>query len=121
MYPLGYRLILLHSMGDLLGFNGFLNGTTPFSPKEHKVLYKTEREYLDFAIGNTYKDTCEYPRFWNESGQRVLKESNVNFSQLVGCFDSEFDQVCVSSSPMVISSNSDARTVWRYGSLRCFP
>ena len=81
-------------MSDLIGFEGFLNSSTPFSPLEHKVLYKSDRYYHDFKIGNTYKQKCEYPRFWNESGQIVLKDSNANFSQLEGCYDSEFDQVC---------------------------
>jgi len=80
-------------MGDLIGFETFLNATTPFSAKEHKAVYKTNVTYHDFTIGNNYNASCEYPRFWNNSGQRVLKESDPVFSQLVGCYDSEFDQV----------------------------
>jgi alpha-1,3-glucan synthase len=80
-------------MGDLVGFENFLNTTTPFNPKEHKAVYKTNVTYQDFSIGNNYNSTCDYPRFWNGSGQRVLKESDPVFSQLVGCYDSEFDQV----------------------------
>lgn len=80
-------------MGDLLGFENFLNTTTPFSAKEHKAIYKTNITYNDFTIGNNYNASCEYPRFWNGSGQRVLKDSDPVFSQLVGCYDSEFDQV----------------------------
>ncbi|KAI9869705.1 MAG: Cell wall alpha-1,3-glucan synthase ags1, partial [Watsoniomyces obsoletus] len=79
-------------MGDLIGFDGFLNSSTPFSPKEHKVQYKTDRQYLDFELGNNFKDHCEYPRFWNESGFRVLPRDDATFAQLDGCFDSEFDQ-----------------------------
>ena len=81
-------------MGDLLGFEGFLNETAPFRPEEHKVQWKSNRQYLDFSFGNTYNDTCAYPNFWNESGQPVLKDSDKTFSRLVGCYDSEFDQVC---------------------------
>ena len=80
-------------MGDLVGFENFLNTTTPFDAKEHKALYKTNITYQDFTIGNNYNATCEYPSFWNASGQRVLKDSDPVFSQLVGCYDSEFDQV----------------------------
>ncbi|KAJ9616593.1 Cell wall alpha-1,3-glucan synthase ags1 [Cladophialophora chaetospira] len=82
----------MSTMGDLIGFNGFLNSSTPFSPLEHQVQYKTDRHYHDFDFGNTYKPQCQYPRFYDESGEIVLKNSNVNFSQLVGCYDSEFDQ-----------------------------
>ena len=84
-------------MGDLIGSEGFLNKTTPFSPKEYKVVWKTDRQYPDFKFGNNYKATCEYPRAWNESGYPVLKDSNSVFSQLIGCYDSEFDQVCVNN------------------------
>lgn len=82
----------MSTMGDLIGSEGFLNNTTPFSPKEHKAVWKTDRQYPDFSFGNNYKATCEYPRFWNESGYPVLKDSNDVFSQLIGCYDSEFDQ-----------------------------
>ncbi len=81
-------------MGDLIGLDGFLNESTPFNPLEYAVEYKAQRHDHDFAFGNTYNNSCEYPRFWNESGYRVLKDSNANFTKLNGCFDSEFDQVC---------------------------
>ncbi|PVH93295.1 glycosyltransferase family 5 protein [Periconia macrospinosa] len=80
------------TMGDLIGFEGFLNESAPFRPEEHKVKWKSDRQYLDFSFGNNYKGQCEYPKFWNDSGYPVLKDSNVNFSKLVGCYDSEFDQ-----------------------------
>ncbi|KAF2179311.1 glycosyltransferase family 5 protein [Zopfia rhizophila CBS 207.26] len=82
----------MSTMGDLIGFNGFLNATAPFRPEEHKVSWKSDRRYPDFSIGNTYKSTCDYPKFWNESGFPVLKDSNPVFSKLAGCYDSEFDQ-----------------------------
>lgn len=75
------------------GFEGFLNQSAAFLTEEHKVLYKTSQEYQDFKFGNDYKSDCTYPRFWNGSGQRVLKGSNPEFDKLGGCYDSEFDQV----------------------------
>lgn len=80
-------------MADLIGFKGFLNETAPFEPKEHQVEWKSNRTYLDFSFQNDYSETCDYPNFWNESGNRVLKELDSNFSKLVGCYKSEFDQV----------------------------
>ncbi|KAK4539476.1 hypothetical protein LTR36_010912 [Oleoguttula mirabilis] len=81
------------TMADLIGFQGYLNETTPFNPKEYRVEYKSNQTYLDFSFGNTYNSTCEYPMFWNESGNKVLKDpTNGNFSELVGCYSSEFDQ-----------------------------
>ncbi|UZJ55651.1 hypothetical protein CBS101457_004971 [Exobasidium rhododendri] len=77
------------TLGDLLGFEGYLNVTAPFDPKEHPTLYKTDRQYLDFEIGTTYNATCQYPRFWNETGYPV--DESVN-EQFVGCYDGEFDQ-----------------------------
>ena len=79
-------------MADLIGFNSYLNVTAPFSPGEYRVQYKTEQKYLDFSYGNTYNATCEYPRFWNETGN-VLPKNSAGLSDLVGCFDSDFDQV----------------------------
>lgn len=76
-------------MGDLIGFEGYLNTTTPFSLKEHKAQWKSDRQYVDFNFGNSYNETCEYPRFWNETGFPVDK--NV-YNDLNGCFDSDFDQ-----------------------------
>lgn len=76
-------------MGDLIGFEGYLNTTTPFSVKEHKALWKTDRRYVDFDIGNDYNSTCDYPRFWYEDGLPLPSEQA---DQLVGCYNSDFDQ-----------------------------
>ncbi|KAF5863173.1 Cell wall alpha-1,3-glucan synthase ags1 [Aspergillus alliaceus] len=77
------------TMGDLIGFEGYLNTTTPFSVKEHKALWKSNREYVDFRFHNDYNSTCEYPRFWNETGWPVDQDVK---DQLVGCYNSDFDQ-----------------------------
>jgi alpha-1,3-glucan synthase len=78
-------------MGDLIGFKGYLNASTPFTLKEHQVEWRDpERRYLDFAFGNRYNRTCQYPRFWQESGYPV---GNDVTDQMVGCYNSEFDQV----------------------------
>lgn len=76
-------------MGDLIGFKGYLNVTTPFSVNEHEVLWKSNRRYIDFDIGNTYNETCDYPRFWNETGWPVNQSVR---DRLQGCYDSDFDQ-----------------------------
>lgn len=76
-------------MGGLLTFKGFENITATFSTKEHKVLYKAQRQYLDFTPSNHYNETCDYPRFYLDTGYSV--DTNVT-DQLVGCFNSDFDQ-----------------------------
>jgi len=79
------------TMGDLIGFEGLLNSSVPFSTKEHEVLYRDpSRQYSDFKIGNNYNTSCDYPRFWLETG--FLVGSDVT-DQLTGCYDSDFDQV----------------------------
>ena len=76
-------------MGDLIGFKGYLNETTPFSVKEYESVWKSERQYVDFRPGNTYNKTCKYPEFWDETGYPVEKKVD---DKLVGCYDSDFDQ-----------------------------
>jgi alpha-1,3-glucan synthase len=77
------------SMGDLIGFEGYMNTTTPFSMQEHKASWKSNRHYVDFTYSNSYNETCEYPRFWNETGYPVDKYVR---DELAGCYDSDFDQ-----------------------------
>ncbi|EFQ35820.1 alpha amylase [Colletotrichum graminicola M1.001] len=77
------------TMGDLIGFQGYLNSSTPFRTDEHKVQWKSSRRYLDFDIGNDYNETCQYPAFWFEDGNLVAKDVT---SQLKGCYNSDFDQ-----------------------------
>ncbi|EXJ62578.1 alpha-1,3-glucan synthase [Cladophialophora yegresii CBS 114405] len=77
------------TLGDLIGFEGYLNTTTPFTLKEHRVQWKSSREYHDFHIGNNYNKTCQYPKFWLETGYPVGEDVT---SQMVGCYDSDFDQ-----------------------------
>ncbi|KAK0625064.1 hypothetical protein B0T17DRAFT_617200 [Bombardia bombarda] len=74
------------TMSDLIGFEGYLNTSTPFLPQEHKVQWKSSRRYPDFDIGNEYNETCQYPEFWFEDGTRIVPEG------LKGCYDSDFDQ-----------------------------
>jgi alpha-1,3-glucan synthase len=73
-------------MSDLIGFKGYLNESTPFRTEEHEVLWKSSRRYLDFDIGNEYNETCDYPQFWDEKGERIQPEG------LKGCYNSDFDQ-----------------------------
>lgn len=73
----------------MIGFDGYLNTTTPFSVKEHQTVWKTDRRYVDFDIGNDYNETCDYPRFWFEDGYPV--QASVT-EELVGCYNSDFDQ-----------------------------
>ena len=75
-------------MGDLIGFEGYLNVSTPYNKREHNALWKGDRRYNDFAFGNKELSYCDYPRFYGDDGKQVLNLS----SELVGCRDSEFDQ-----------------------------
>ncbi|KAK5195631.1 Cell wall alpha-1,3-glucan synthase ags1 [Exophiala xenobiotica] len=77
------------TMGDLVGFDGYLNTTTPFTLAEHEVQWKSDRHYHDFNIGNNYNKTCNYPKFWLETGYPVDEDVTKN---LKGCYDSDFDQ-----------------------------
>lgn len=88
----GMYVVMDHTMatmGDLIGFKDHLNETAQFNTKEYEVVYKTERQYHDFVFGNDYNQTCDYPRFWDETGVPLAA---ANTSQLKGCYDSDFDQ-----------------------------
>ncbi|KAL8859588.1 MAG: hypothetical protein Q9178_003987 [Gyalolechia marmorata] len=77
-------------MGNLLSFEGYVNASTPFSWQEHNFIWKHhDRRYHDFAPGNDYNASCEYPRMWNQDGYPIGPEI---LSQQKGCKDSEYDQ-----------------------------
>ena len=48
-----------------------------------------------FSFSDDYNQTCKYPRFWLETGEPVGSDVT---DQMVGCYDSEFDQVCFPSA-----------------------
>ncbi|KAK5088183.1 Cell wall alpha-1,3-glucan synthase ags1 [Lithohypha guttulata] len=77
------------TLGDLLGFEGYLNETAPFTLDEHKVEWKNARRYYDFEVKEEYNQSCEYPRFWLETGYPVGTDVT---DQMKGCFAGEFDQ-----------------------------
>ncbi|KKY19706.1 putative alpha-glucan synthase ags2 [Phaeomoniella chlamydospora] len=77
------------TMGNLLGFKGYFNTSTPFTVNEHHVQWVSSRRYLDFDFSNDYNETCDYPAFWKESGYPVSDSVN---DRLTGCYNSEFDQ-----------------------------
>ncbi|KAL9588903.1 MAG: hypothetical protein Q9203_002289 [Teloschistes exilis] len=77
------------TMGNLLAFEGYVNASTPFSWQEHNFLWKNDRRYHDFAPGNEFNASCEYPRMWNQDGYPVGPEI---ISQQNGCKSSEYDQ-----------------------------
>lgn len=102
------------TMGDLIAFEGYLNSSTPFTLKEHQVLWRDpDRTYLDFSFSDHYNKTCDYPRFWLETGFPVLADVTEN---MVGCFDSEFDQVRLDQTgaicPQVHASPTVALVLW---------
>jgi len=90
------------TLGDLIGFDNYLNTTTPFTLAEHQVQWKTDRHYHDFNIGDDYNKTCTYPKFWLETGYPVGDDVT---SDMVGCYDSD---VC-DTIPVVLSGNANHR------------
>ena len=80
------------SMGNLLGFQGWVNATTltPFNWHEYDYIWKSERRYHDFHPGNSDNSSCEYPRMWGQDGFPLTK--NI-IDQMDGCKESEFDLV----------------------------
>ncbi|CAI7594598.1 unnamed protein product [Penicillium discolor] len=77
------------TMGDLVGFQGFLNKSAPMNPNEYDYVWKYDRRYWDFQPGNEVESECpwEYPRFWDDDGTG-LTTTTLGPS----CRNSEFDQ-----------------------------
>ncbi|KUL82805.1 hypothetical protein ZTR_09604 [Talaromyces verruculosus] len=63
------------TMGDLIGFEGYLNNSAPFNSHGYDYVWKTSYRYHDFQPGNEWLDECEwkYPRFWDDSGSGVIE------------------------------------------------
>ncbi|KAI0079915.1 glycoside hydrolase family 13 and glycosyltransferase family 5 protein [Panus rudis PR-1116 ss-1] len=81
------------TMGDLVGFDGFLNTSAPFTLDEHDAVWKKPKyapwgfdEYKDFAIDNAYNESCVLPPFWSNDG------TVANIGRTTGCKASDFDQ-----------------------------
>ncbi|KIV87923.1 hypothetical protein, variant [Exophiala sideris] len=79
----------LATMGDLIGFEGYLNATAPFSWNEYNYEWKSSRQYHDFSPNNSVIDTCVYPHFWGQDGYPIEQEMSQGQHP---CYDSDFDQ-----------------------------
>lgn len=69
MHARGMYVVLDNTMatlGDLIGFEGYLNVSAPLKYKEHNALWKTTRRYHDFDFNNAELEKCDYPRFWDD-------------------------------------------------------
>ena len=87
-------------MGDLIVSDEYANSSAPFTLKEHQVEWRDpDRRYPDFEFGNNYNQTCHYPRFWLDTGFPVGE--NVA-EQMIGRYNSEFDQVCAVFFPVIV-------------------
>lgn len=90
-----YRYVVMDNtvstMGDLIGFKGYLNVSAPFVPEhEHEALWKTPRRYMDWHFGTKYNDTCHaLPRLYFDNGTEA---GNAVFDTFGGCYDGDFDQ-----------------------------
>ncbi|KAJ5580345.1 uncharacterized protein N7459_006330 [Penicillium hispanicum] len=79
----------LATLSHLIGFKGHLNDSANFNPHEYQVEWITERHYADFRFGNEYNETCQFPKFWNETGMPL---TSGGVEDLKGCYNSDFDQ-----------------------------
>ncbi|KAJ5414114.1 hypothetical protein N7509_000741 [Penicillium cosmopolitanum] len=77
------------TLSNLVGFKGHLNDSADFNPHEYEVEWVSERRYADFQFGNDYNDTCNFPKFWDETGFPITSGGP---EDLTGCYNSDFDQ-----------------------------
>lgn len=82
----------MSTMSDLLGFEGYLNGTAPFKWDEHKAVWKSSRRYWDFDVSNDKLSDCDgdWPKFWAKDATMIGSNVTDNFKN---CRKSEFDLV----------------------------
>ncbi|CED84497.1 modular protein with glycoside hydrolase family 13 and glycosyltransferase family 5 domains [Phaffia rhodozyma] len=80
------------TMNDYIGFDGYMNVSTPFSTNEYEMKWKHPvrtpwdiQQYVDFTYTNKYNDSCTLPEFFGDDGYPVD-------AQHQGCYASEFDQ-----------------------------
>ncbi|EEB06005.2 cell wall alpha-1,3-glucan synthase mok11 [Schizosaccharomyces japonicus yFS275] len=73
------------TLADLVGFEGYLNTTAPFTFLEHNAVWKSSYRYPDWTFENAWDRYCTLPEFWGENGHPV----HINW---VGCYASDFDQ-----------------------------
>ncbi|OCB86737.1 modular protein [Sanghuangporus baumii] len=80
------------TMSDLIGFEGKLNESAPFTLDEYNTVWKKPSytpwdfdTYKDFSIGNDHDPDCQLPQFWWENGTELTVTTN-------GCKKSDFDQ-----------------------------
>ncbi|KAF8121955.1 glycoside hydrolase family 13/glycosyltransferase family 5 protein [Boletus edulis] len=80
------------TMSDLLGFEGYLNVSAPFSLNQYQVAPKNPSyipwgfsQYADFQYDNSWNSSCQLPVFWQEDGSLQPVSAN-------GCYTSDFDQ-----------------------------
>ncbi|OBZ75598.1 Cell wall alpha-1,3-glucan synthase mok13 [Grifola frondosa] len=81
------------TMADLVGFQGFLNESTPFSLNEYDGVWKDPEmapwgfnEYKDFQLDNTWNESCILPKFWGDDGT----VQDIGWTS--GCRESDLDQ-----------------------------
>ena len=81
------------TMGDMIGFSGYLNTSAPLNMDEYDCIWKRPSyapwgidQYLDFDIDNGHNSTCQFPPFWDDTG------AELNISTTNGCRLSDFDQ-----------------------------
>lgn len=81
----------MSSLGDLLEFTKTPNASTPFSSRELDLRYKTDIQYHNFVLSNTYYDECPWklPNYWGEDGHAV-PATGINVGG--GCYGGDFDQ-----------------------------
>ncbi|KAI1850190.1 hypothetical protein JX265_013469 [Neoarthrinium moseri] len=99
----------MSTMGDLLGFKGHLNETTPFNWDEYDYVWKTDRRYLDFQPGNAVNESCVYPRFWDDYGYPLTSV----YANETRCRDSEFSMYVYETQLSKYGSVQDRLREWR--------
>lgn len=97
-----------NSMGNLLGFQGFMNTSALFKWDEYNYAWMSDRRYVDFSPGDSVIN-CTYPRVWDDDGWQYKINQTT-------CRDSEFDLYGDSSNTGTLPAYQNQLS--KYGSVQ---
>ncbi|KAJ3045031.1 Cell wall alpha-1,3-glucan synthase ags1 [Rhizophlyctis rosea] len=78
--------LTVSTLADWVGYEGYVNVSTPFTMDPYRAIYKTPYSYADFNISGEWDYNCQIPRFWGLDGFPQIVPPQIR----PGCFNNDF-------------------------------